>query len=245
MGQTEKPAKPVVELRDIEFSFAPEAGSFHLAVDCLEVSKGEAVFLAGASGSGKSTLLGLICGTLVPQKGEVHILGTEITSLPGSARDRIRADHIGIIFQMFNLLPYLSILDNVRLPVSFSTKRKVAATKNAGSDIAEARRLLTVLGVDPEKLGQQRTSDLSVGQQQRVAAARAFIGSPEIIIADEPTSSLDEGHQAQFMELLFAEKERTGACLIMVSHDLRLAKRFDRVIQLQDICHTGSREFAA
>jgi putative ABC transport system ATP-binding protein len=245
MVQMKNAGEPAVKLRDVEFSFSPKAGSFGLAVDCLEISSGEAVFLAGASGSGKSTLLGLICGTLVPQKGKISILGQEITSLSGSARDQIRADHIGIIFQMFNLLPYLSILDNVLLPVHFSRTRKAAATKNNKTGKAEAYRLLAALGVDPEEFGQQKTSDLSVGQQQRVAAARAFIGSPEIIIADEPTSSLDEGHQAKFMELLFAEKARTGACLIMVSHDMRLATHFDRVIQLQDICQAGSGVLAA
>lgn len=245
MVQMKNAGKPAVELTGVDFSFSPKASSFGLAVDYLEISKGEAVFLAGASGSGKSTLLGLICGTLVPQKGEVNILGNCTTNLSGSARDQIRADHIGIIFQMFNLLPYLSILDNILLPLHFSKARKAAAAKNSKTDNAEARRLLTALGVDPEEFGQQKTSDLSVGQQQRVAAARAFIGSPEIIIADEPTSSLDEGHQAKFIELLFAEKARTGACLIVVSHDMRLASHFDRVIQLPDICQTRSRALAA
>lgn len=245
MDQVRNSAEYVVEMRNVAFSFAPKAGSFELSVDRLEISKGEAVFLAGASGSGKSTLLGLICGTLVPQKGAINILGAEISSFSGSARDQLRADHIGIIFQMFNLLPYLSIPDNVLLPLHFSKTRKAAAIKNSKTDIAEAHRLLAALGVNPKEFGPQKTSNLSVGQQQRVAAARAFIGSPEIIIADEPTSSLDEGHQAKFIELLFAEKTRTGACLIMVSHDMRLATHFDRVIQLQDICQTGSGKVAA
>jgi len=225
-----------VKMRDIRFSFEPNANSFSLALDYLELATGEAVFLAGPSGGGKSTLLGLICGTLIPQEGEIHILGKEITALSSSARDRVRADHIGIIFQMFNLLPYLSILDNVLLPLSFSELRRSAAVKEAGKPAGEAHRLLAALGVDTGQLGQQKTSDLSVGQQQRVAAARAFIGHPEIIVADEPTSSLDEGHQAKFMQLLFEEKQRTGACLIMVSHDLRLAERFDRVIDLEELC---------
>ncbi|MCP4184626.1 MAG: ATP-binding cassette domain-containing protein, partial [Hyphomicrobiales bacterium] len=190
------------------------------------------------SGSGKSTLLGLICGTLTPQKGDIYVLGKNITVLTSSQRDRVRADHFGIIFQMFNLLPYLSILDNVLLPLNFSKLRKTAAIKQSGNIVTEADRLLTALGVDATKFGQQKTSDLSVGQQQRVAAARAFIGYPEIIVADEPTSSLDEGHQAKFMQLLFEETERTGATLIMVSHDRRLAKRFDRVVELSDLCRS-------
>ncbi len=228
--------EPVVKLRNIRFAFEPNANNFSLALDNLELAKGEAIFLAGPSGSGKSTLLGLICGTLIAQKGEIHILGKEITALSSSARDRVRADHMGIIFQMFNLLPYLSIMENVLLPLNFSKLRRSAAISESGKPAAEAGRLLAALGIDVNQFGQQQASDLSVGQQQRVAAARAFIGHPEIIIADEPTSSLDEGHQEKFMELLFKEKERAGACLIMVSHDRRLAERFDRVIDLEELC---------
>lgn len=240
MDELRNISRPAVDMQNVAFSFGSDAGSFELALDCLKISIGETVFLAGASGSGKSTLLGLICGTLVPREGVINILGTAINSLSGSGRDQFRADHTGIMFQMFNLLPYLSILDNVLLPLHFSKTRKAAAIKNSNNITSEACRLLTALGVDPEEFGHQKTRDLSVGQQQRVAAARAFIGSPEIIIADEPTSSLDEDNQAKFMELLFAEKQRTDACLIMVSHDMRLATHFDRVIQLQDICSTRS-----
>lgn len=229
-------SEPVIRLRNVEFSYEKHENAFRLELDGLELAKGEKLFLAGASGSGKSTLLGLICGTLVPEKGEIHILGTEISALSSSARDRVRADHFGIIFQMFNLLPYLSILDNVLLPLSFSKLRKAAAEQKSGDATAEAHRLLAALGVDVKQFGRQTTSELSVGQQQRVAAARAFIGSPEIIIADEPTSSLDEGRQEKFMQLLFEEAEKTGASLIMVSHDKRLAKRFDRVLALEDLC---------
>jgi len=235
---------PVIKLQNIAFSYEQRKDSFSLDLDHLELAKGEKLFLAGASGSGKSTLLGLICGTLVPQKGEIHILGTEISALSSSARDRIRADHFGIIFQMFNLLPYLSILDNVLLPLSFSKSRKAAVEKKSGNSTAEAHRLLSALGVDVKQFGHQKTSDLSVGQQQRVAAARAFIGFPEIIIADEPTSSLDEGRQAKFMQLLFEEAEKTGASLIMVSHDNRLAKRFDRVLALEDLCRISPEAVA-
>lgn len=216
-------------LEDITFSWNPQPGSFSLRLDRFELAKGESVLLTGPSGSGKSTLLGMICGTLVPNQGNISVLGQSYSQLSGSARDRFRADHFGIIFQMFNLLPYLSILDNVLIPLHFSKKRKLRA------DESEAIRILASLGL--EQFDLQKTSDLSVGQQQRVAAARAFIGAPEIIIADEPTSSLDEGRQADFMELLFAEKARTQASLLMVSHDLRLAERFDRVINLEDICH--------
>ncbi|PCI04682.1 MAG: methionine ABC transporter ATP-binding protein [Hyphomicrobiales bacterium] len=230
-------SEPAVLLENISFSWGAHAGSFSLRLDRFELAKGESVLLTGPSGSGKSTLLGMICGTLVPDSGNISVLGQPFSTLSGSARDRFRADHFGIIFQMFNLLPYLSILDNVLIPLHFSKKRKLQAGDLAQARQTEARRILTGLGL--EQIDQQKTSDLSVGQQQRVAAARAFIGAPEIIIADEPTSSLDEGRQADFMELLFAEKIRTEASLLMVSHDLRLADRFDRVINLEDICHIG------
>ncbi|MBL4726536.1 MAG: ABC transporter ATP-binding protein [Rhizobiaceae bacterium] len=222
-------------LEDTTFSWSPKPGSFSLKIERFELAKGESVLLTGPSGSGKSTLLGLICGTLVPNSGSITVLEQPFSQLSGSARDRFRADHFGVIFQMFNLLPYLSILDNVLIPLHFSKKRQQQAGNLAQTRQAEARRILASLGL--EQIDRQKTSDLSVGQQQRVAAARAFIGAPEIIIADEPTSSLDEGRQADFMELLFAEKARTQASLLMVSHDLRLAERFDRVINLEDICH--------
>jgi len=228
--------EPAVKLHNIRFSFEESADSFSMKLDFLELKKGEKVFLAGQSGSGKSTLLGLICGTLVPQEGNIHILEKDITKLSSSARDRVRADHFGIIFQLFNLLPYLSILENVLLPLNFSKSRKSAASRKSGNSTTEAYRLLDALGVDAKRIGQQTTSELSVGQQQRVAAARAFIGYPEIIVADEPTSSLDEGHQEKFMQLLFEEANRSGATLIMVSHDRRLAEHFDRVIELEDLC---------
>ena len=223
-----------IALKDINFSWSPQPNSFSLKLDQFELAKGESVLLTGPSGSGKSTLLGMICGTLVPNSGSISILGQSLNALSGPARDRFRADHIGIIFQMFNLLPYLSILDNVLIPLHFSKKRNLQAGGIEQTRKDEAKRILTELGLG--QMNQQKTVDLSVGQQQRVAAARAFIGAPEIIIADEPTSSLDEGRQADFMDLLFAQKAKSKASLLMVSHDLRLSDRFDRVVHLEDIC---------
>jgi putative ABC transport system ATP-binding protein len=201
------------------------------------------VLLVGPSGAGKSTFLSLLCGIVTPQAGRLEVLGTDMTQLSGAARDHFRAEHFGIIFQMFNLLPYGSILDNVLLPLSFAKKRRARAGESRAID-AEAQRLLTSLGLDPVELRGLSTASLSVGQQQRVAAARALIGRPELIVADEPTSALDRDRQQAFLDLLFAETDAAGASLIMVSHEEQLGARFDRVLRLEDIAVAERRAAA-
>ena len=161
------------------------------------------------------------------------MLGTDLGGLTGAARDRFRAEQFGILFQMFNLLPYLSAVDNVLLPLGFAPERR----GRAGPGDGEARRLLARLGV--AEVADEPAASLSVGQQQRVAAARAMIGAPPIVVADEPTSALDTDTQDAFLALLFAELDRTGASLLMVSHDRGLQGRFDRVVRLAEIAHTG------
>jgi putative ABC transport system ATP-binding protein len=210
------------------------ARAFSLAIDNFVLPARERVLLVGPSGAGKSTFLSLLCGIVAPQAGRLEVLGTDTTTLSSSARDHFRAEHFGIIFQMFNLLPYGSILDNVLLPLSFARKRRARASQNGGVE-AEARRLLSSLGLDAAELDGLSTANLSVGQQQRVAAARALIGRPELIVADEPTSALDRDRQLAFLDLLFAEVAAVGASLIMVSHEEELGKRFDRVLRLDDI----------
>lgn len=204
-----------------------------LDIPVLEIGAGEKVLIRGASGSGKSTLLNLFAGILLPTTGTVSVLGTELTTLPGSARDRFRAEHLGIIFQLFNLLPWLSVLDNVLLPCRFSARRRDRARAGDGSEEASARRLLAELGL-PDA-ARTPASELSIGQQQRVAAARALIGNPEIVIADEPTSALDEDNRAAFLALLQEECERVDATLVMVSHERSLQSLFDRVIPMRHL----------
>jgi putative ABC transport system ATP-binding protein len=201
-----------------------------LDIQRFEIGAGERVFLHGPSGGGKSTLLGLLGGVALPEQGRIALLGIDTTRLSSRARDRFRADHIGFIFQQFNLLPWLSALDNVLLPCTFSMQRK----QRAGAAHEEAARLLTHLDLAPE-LWPQPAAELSVGQQQRVAAARALIGKPEILIADEPTSALDAPRQQAFIDLLLAEAAAAGAALLFVSHDARLAARFDRSVALDAI----------
>ena len=219
----------------------PGRDPFGLGVDRFEVARGERLLLTGPSGSGKSTLLALLCGVVVPVAGRVELLGADLGGMSGPARDRFRAAHLGVIFQMFNLLPYLSVLDNVLLPLSFSPERRERAGGRAGA-AAEARRLLGRLGLADGSLAGRQAARLSVGQQQRVAAARALIGAPGIVVADEPTSALDRDRQRDFLDLLFAEVARAGACLVMVSHDVSLGRHFDRVVRQDEVARAGRGE---
>lgn len=217
---------PAIAITNLAFRWQP-ADAFCLELANATVDTGKSLFLHGPSGSGKSTLLNLIGGVLLPARGSVSLLGQPLGDLSASQRDAFRADHLGFIFQQFNLIPYLSVLDNVLLPCRFSARR----AERVGNPEAEARRLLAALDLDPALLGRP-AAELSVGQQQRVAAARALIGQPEILIADEPTSALDAGRQAVFVELLLSEARRAGSAVVFVSHDLRLAAHFDHSLAL-------------
>ena len=230
---------PALVLDSVVFGW-PDETPF-LAVDHLEIGRGERVFLQGASGSGKSTLLGLVSGILQPQAGRVSVLGQDMAALSGAGRDRFRAEHLGVIFQMFNLLPFLGVVENVLLGCQFSAGRRA---KLGGNVRGEALALLDALGLDGEDMARRRVADLSVGQQQRVAAARALLGGPELVIADEPTSALDAAHRDQFLDLLLAETERRGTSLIFVSHDNALASRFDRQVVLEEINTQAKHEEA-
>lgn len=228
-------ADPVIDIEGLRFAW--KNGPQVLDMDAFRVEAGERVFLRGPSGSGKSTLLGLIAGVLQPQAGRISVLGEDMSKLPAAQRDRLRADRMGVIFQMFNLVPYLSVTGNVLLPLRFSPARR----KAAGNDPqAEARRLLARLGLTDESLLERRVSDLSVGQQQRVAAARALIGSPSLVIADEPTSALDADARDRFINLLSEEVERSGASLLFVSHDASLAGLFTRAADLTAMNRAGA-----
>lgn len=202
-------------------------------IERFEVAAGEAVFLHGPSGCGKSTLLSLLAGVLIAGTGQVRLLGHDWAELSGAARDRARAAHVGYIFQQFNLLPYLSVLDNVLLPCRFSGRRMAQASRD-GSAPAQARELLDRMGLE-RSLWQRQAMQLSVGQQQRVAAARAMIGHPEVVIADEPTSALDEDRREAFLDVLLAACEANRSALVFVSHDQRIAERFSRHVLLPEI----------
>lgn len=196
-----------------------------LRIDAFQLEAGAQVFVSGASGSGKSTLLSLVAGIVVPQQGEIAVDGTALHTLGGARRDRFRADHLGVIFQQLNLLPYLSVIDNVLLACRFSKARRQRTADQGASPEDAAMMLLSRLGLD-RSLWTQAAARLSVGQQQRVAAARALLGRPKLVLADEPTSALDAGNQIAFMDLLQRECGAAGASLLFVSHDDRLAARF-------------------
>ena len=223
---------PVLQVQNLRFGYEP--GQTLIDIGSFTIRKGESVFLRGPSGSGKSTLLGLIGGVLTPDAGSISISRQDITDITPGQRDQIRADYLGIIFQQFNLLPYLSVIQNCTLPCRFSAIRKQRAIKMSGTVMAAARTLVTALGLSEDHLSRP-VGELSVGQQQRVAVARALIGGPDLIIADEPTSALDHDNRDKFIELLNSQRDAFGSSLLFVSHDNTLATHFDRSESLNDL----------
>jgi putative ABC transport system ATP-binding protein len=220
---------PAVELSQLRFAY--REGRDVLTIDHLSIARGETVFLHGPSGSGKTTLLGLLAGVLPATSGHVRVLGYDFATMSSGARDAFRARHLGYVFQMFNLIPYLSVRENILLPIRLEPARRarlgtqnfVEAVRDVASQLDIERHLDTPIG------------ELSVGQQQRVAAARALIGHPEVVIADEPTSALDTDRREQFLELLFRSCDKAHATLIFVSHDHTLMPLFSRIVELAEI----------
>jgi len=228
MTQAES-ARPAVSLRDVTFSYG--AGPTVVEIPHLDVAPSERVFVFGPSGCGKTTLLGLLAGVLQARAGAVDVLGRDLGRLSPHERDDFRAAHLGYIFQLFNLIPYLTVLENIVLPCRISrTRRERLGSRSAADAAAE---LAAGLGIDG--LLDRRASELSVGQQQRAAAARALIGGPRLLIADEPTSSLDADARDRFLELLLEKGRQESCSLVFVSHDRSLAPLFDRAVSLPEI----------
>lgn len=228
----------MIAINNLSFAWQ-KAAKPTLTIEKLTIEQGKSVFLHGASGTGKSTLLSLLSGVNTPQHGSIYIADTEISALNGAKRDQFRADHIGYIFQHFNLLPYLSPVDNVTLGCAFSPTRKKRALAKHTSLNTCATELLTELGL-AQNLHHQAVHKLSVGQQQRVGAARAFIGNPPLIIADEPTSALDTDNREAFINLLFSQQKQSQSTLVFVSHDLSLAPLFDQTLSLAQLQQEAS-----
>ena len=236
--EAEPALAPVIRMTDMRFTWPGQAQTL-LDIDDLQIGRGERIFLHGPSGCGKSTLLSLVAGVLVAQSGRVEVLEHSMKAMSGAARDRFRADHIGIIFQQFNLIPYLDVIENVVLPCQFSARRRDNARSRSGTEKQEALRLLEHLDMAQHDLLHKPVTELSVGQQQRVAVARALIGSPEILIADEPTSSMDADRRHAFIDLLFRECTESGSTLLFVSHDHGLREPFDHNLSLGRINRAG------
>ncbi|MEN5372713.1 ATP-binding cassette domain-containing protein [Stenotrophomonas hibiscicola] len=226
-------AAPVISLEDVQFGYGTR---LVLDIPRLWVEQGSSVLLRGISGGGKSTLLGLLAGVLLPGKGRVEVAGHALQDMGGAARDRFRADQLGVIFQQFNLLPFLTVRDNIALSLRFSRLR---SARISGPLDAEIARLLQALQLNPE-LMQRRAGTLSVGQQQRVAAARALIGRPTLLLADEPTSALDREAATAFLQLMSAQCQAAGTTVLVVSHDDSLQPLFDRTISLSEINQAGA-----
>ncbi len=220
----------IVRLKNLSFKY-PSAIKETLSVSHFSMQDSEKVFLYGPSGCGKTTFLEILSGVLVPQKGEVFIKEQNLVKFSSPQRDRFRASHIGYIFQSFNLIPYLNVQENITLPLYLSRERRLRVSKE--NEIAEMTALCSQLGI--EDLINNPVTELSVGQQQRVAAARALLGKPELILADEPTSALDFDHRERFIKLLFDLCGKNKTALLFVSHDRTLQGLFDRSVSLLDI----------
>lgn len=226
--------KPAISIRNLVYSW-PKASNPILSIPEWQVDSGQKAFLYGRSGSGKSTLLNIVTGILQVKRGIVEVDGEDLIALNARQKDRFRAQYMGIIFQQFNLIPYLSVADNIRLSQFFS--RQVY-------DKARLISLVEQLDLDTTLL-HQKARELSVGQQQRVAVARALYHRPKLIIADEPTSALDADTRDTFIRLLLNQCEVNNSTVLFVSHDKTLEHYFDHSINLLDINHAGGDVHAA
>ncbi|MEM1110269.1 MAG: ATP-binding cassette domain-containing protein [Pseudomonadota bacterium] len=215
-----------IELKGVKFAHAGTPGKPVLDIDHWSVEGGQHVFVHGPSGSGKTTLLHLLSGLLACSDGEVSVLGKQLNTMSNRQRDRFRANHIGYVFQRFNLIPYLNALENIDLARSFAAR--------GGPSTNLASSLLASLKVEEDNW-HRPTTELSMGQQQRVAIARALINQPELLIADEPTSSLDQENRDNFLEMLMPLVTEHNMTLLFVSHDMSLSRHFGQVQALGDI----------
>ncbi len=218
----------LIELKNIQFSYS-NSKKLTLDIPQLKIEKGERVFVYGPSGCGKSTLLEILAGVLTPQLGQVQVLETDLAKLSDQGRDQFRAAHMGYVFQSFNLIPYLNVEENIELPLHLSATRRSRCSDSK----AEISQLCRDLGIF--ELLQRPVTALSIGQQQRVAVARALLGHPELILADEPTSSLDYDHREKFLQTLFQVCQKAQSTVIFVSHDRSLEKIFDRTLSFNEI----------
>lgn len=218
---------PLIEIRDVRFTYEGQATPT-LFIPEFTVNSGEELFLFGPSGSGKTTFLEIISGVLSPQAGSLRILGQDLTKMSQAQRDAFRAEHIGYVFQSFNLIPYLSVYENIELPIQLSPVRKQRlGTLDVDMVI---RAICGNLGISD--ILEKNVTQISVGQQQRVAVARALLGKPQLLLCDEPTSALDTDHREKFLKLLFELAELYETTVLFVSHDRNIEKLFSRSLSM-------------
>lgn len=218
-----------LHVTDLHFAYPGAGGhAFRLRVPRLDLSVGKALALAGPSGAGKSTLVRLLTGLLPPRAGEIHLGTSQITALRHEELRAFRLQHIGLVFQDFALLDYLTVLENILLPHQFRDGHGTAATTIQ----AKAEELARQLHISAYL--HKRVSLLSQGERQRVAVARALVHEPQFIFADEPTASLDPARGRIVVDLMIEEVRRRGACLVMVTHDPNLLPLFDQTVRMED-----------
>ena len=215
-----------IEVRDIEFRY--RTGDFLLRIPELLIESGSTVAMIGPSGTGKTTLLNLLAGCCPPDAGSVHINGTDIVGIPERARREFRIRNIGMIFQEFELLDHLSVLDNILLPY-----RITPCLSYNGSIRGRAALLAKEVGLE-DKL-KRNVRQLSQGERQRVALCRSLVTEPTVLLCDEPTGNLDPANSTRVMDMMFKYAEKNGASLIAVTHDHENAKRFGRTVDITRI----------
>ena len=224
-----------IKLANIRFHYSKRPDHTVLNIPQWSLNNTDQVFVHGPSGEGKSTLLSLISGLNTPNNGDVTVLDQCLNTMSNDQRDQFRAKNIGYVFQQFNLIPYLSAIDNLLLAARFSLKKNTPALKDEITTVFNGLNIA-------EKDWSRPTRELSVGQQQRVAIARALINKPQLLIADEPTSSLDQANKDAFMQLLMPMVTKNKMTLLFVSHDQSLSSYFEKVEPLSDFNHKEGTE---
>lgn len=222
------PTNNLIHLKNLQFRYSVKS-NLVLDIEEFVMTQKEKFFLYGTSGSGKTTLLEILSGVLKATAGDVCICGENLSQLSNSARDHFRGENLGYIFQSFNLIPYLSVADNILLPLKLNPK----VLKRISSPADEMQKICHRLGI--QNLLAKNVLQLSVGQQQRVAVARALIAKPKLLLADEPTSALDFEHREKFLKLVFEICREENLGIFFVSHDHSLKNLFDRALDLQDL----------
>ena len=214
----------MIEVRDLDFRYAE--GDFVLRIPRLAIERGSTVAVVGPSGSGKTTLLNLVAGIASPLSGSVTTNDTEITTLTDRARRDFRIRHIGLVFQEFELLEYLNVLDNILLPYCINAALELTShVRDRARVLARDVGIADKLDRHPDKLSQ--------GEKQRVAVCRALLTEPVLLLADEPTGNLDPHNKGRVLDILFDYAERSAATLVTVTHDLDLVDRFSRVVDFR------------